>query len=297
MTEGWRGMDRERLDREYNARTTVPDITPFLERYAALSAEMRRALPCHLDVAYGPSEAEAMDIFPADPGAPVFVYIHGGYWRLLAKEDSAFMAGGFTAASTAVAALDYALAPAVTLDEIVRQVRAAIAWLWANGDEFGIDPHRIFVGGSSAGGHLVGMAVAGGWQERFGVPENVVKGGVALSGLFDVAPLRHCHVNDWLDLDAGADDRLSPIRNLPESGPPLIVSWGGSETAEFKRQSRDYAAAWQAAGFPVEAFEESARNHFDIVLDLADPESRLFARTRDMIAATGQEKAGLAPAG
>lgn len=283
----YRGMNRDALDLQYNARATVPDIQPFLDRYESLSAEMRRTLPCHLDVAYGTSDAEAMDIFPVGQDAPVLVYIHGGYWRLLSKDESSFMAGAFTKAGVAVAALDYALAPAVTLDEIVRQVRAALAFLWANGPEFGIDPNRLFVAGSSAGGHLVGMAVAGDWQDDFGLPPDVVKGGLALSGLYDVEPLRLCHVNEWLGLDEAAAQRLSPIRLLPEKdGPPLIVSWGGSETAEFKRQSRNFAAAWEAKGFPVTCFEETDRNHFDIVLDLADPASRLASKTVALIMGT-----------
>lgn len=283
MATLYRGMDRATLDREYNARATVPDVAPFLARYADLSADMRATRPCHVDVAYGPGPAETMDIFPAGSGAPVFVYVHGGYWRLLGKEDSAFMAGTLTDAGVAVAALNYGLAPAVSLDEIVRQVRAAVAWLFLNGGAFGIDPERIVVGGSSAGGHLVGMAVAGGWQSDFDVPDDVVKGGVALSGLFDLEPIRLCHVNDWLGLDPPAARRLSPLVHMPrDTGPPLVVSWGGRETAEFKRQSVDFATEWSRRGFTVTLFEEPHRNHFDIVLDLADPATRLAHLTISM---------------
>lgn len=279
----YRGMDQETLDREYNARATVPSIEPFLERYAALSAEMRATLPCHLDVSYGPAEAEAMDIFPAGPDAPVFVFIHGGYWRLLSKEDSAFMARAFTEAGVAVVAVDYALAPEASLDEIVRQCHAAVTWIWANGREFGIDPNRIFVGGTSAGGHLAGMLLAGDWQESFGAPKDIVKGAVALNGLHDLEPVRLTTPNEWLHLDEDAAARNSPIRHLPERGCPLIVAWGGSETSEFKRQSRDYAAAWEARGYPCRAYEIGDRNHFDIVLDFADPERRLTKDTLAMI--------------
>jgi arylformamidase len=282
-------MDQETLDREYNARATVPSIDPFLERYAALSAEMRATLPCHRDVAYGPSEAEAMDIFPAGPNAPVFIFIHGGYWRLLSKDDSVFMARAFTEAGVSLVAVDYALAPGASLDEIVRQCRAAVTWIWANGREFGIDPDRIFIGGTSAGGHLVGMVLANGWHEAFGAPEDIVRGAVALNGLYDLEPVRLTTPNEWLHLDEEAAARNSPIRHLPDrpspGGCPLIVTWGGNETPEFKRQSRDYAAAWQARGFACTAYETADRNHFDIVLDLADPERRLFKDTMEMISA------------
>ncbi len=280
----YRGMDRVTLEREYDARGTVPSITPYLESYAAISAEMRASLPCHLDVSYGPGDAETMDIFPAGPHAPVFVFIHGGYWRLLSKDDSAFMAGVFTGAGVSVAALDYALAPAVSLDEIVRQCRSAIAWLAANGREFGIDEDRIFVGGNSAGGHLAGMLVSEGWHGAFGVRPDVIKGALAVSGLYDLAPVRLCLPNEWLKLDEEAAARNSPILHLPGKGCPLIVSWAETETNEFKRQSRDYASSWKERGFPCLTFALAERNHFDVILDLADPESRMTRETLAMIA-------------
>ncbi len=283
MTAIYRGMDRATLDREYAPRNTVASLDPYLERYAAQSAEMRATLPCHLDVAYGPSEPEVMDIFPAGVGAPIFVYIHGGYWRVLTKDESSFMARCFTESGVALAALSYALAPGASLDEIVRECRAAIAWLHRNGDEFGIDPDRIFVGGHSAGAHLTGMLVSCGWHEAFGVPENVIKGGIAVSGLYDLEPVRLGEPNVWLRLDVEAAARNSPMLHLPENGCPLIVAWGDAETSEFKRQSRDYAAAWAARGFPVNAFEVPGRNHYDVILDLADPSRRLAADSLAMI--------------
>ncbi len=293
----YRGMNREELDREYNARGTVPDIAPFLEAYAALSAEARRDCEVFTDLAYGPSEAEKLDFFPAGEAgtaAPVFVFLHGGYWRLLSKEDSAFMAKPFVEAGIAVAAVDYALAPAVTLDEIVRQVRSAIAYLWHEAERLGIDRERIYVGGSSAGGHLGGMVLAGDWQAEFGVPDDVVAGGMLASGLFDLEPLRHCHVNEWMSLDEASVARNSTLFSIPEKGArdcPLIVTWGGSETSEFKRQSRAYAEAWAAMGYSCEAFEIADRNHFDIILDLADPDRELTKRVLAMIAG-GESREG-----
>lgn len=301
MTEIYRGMDQVALDREYHAAGTVPSLQPFLERYADMSAQMRATLPCHLDVAYGPTEAETMDVFPVGPdlpagrNAPVFVFVHGGYWRRLSKADSSFMADVFTQAGVTIAAVNYALAPEASLDEIVRQCRTAVAWLHVNGREFGIDPDRIYIGGSSAGGHLVGMLLAQGWHELFGVPVDVVKGAMSASGLYDLAPVRLCEPNDWLNLDSESVARNSPLLHLPNRGCPLIVTWGGSETSEFKRQSNDYAAAWAARGFPCTAYEISDRNHFDIILDLADPASRL---AEDTLAMIGSDQArGALPSG
>ena len=127
------------------------------------------------------------------------------------------------------------------------------------------------------------MLLSDTWQQSFDVPQHVIAGALAASGLFDLEPLRHCHPNEWIRLDAQSARRNSPIHHLPRSGCPLIVTWGGTETAEFKRQSRDYFSAWRQAGLPGVEFEISDRNHFDIILDLADPDRDLARRTIAMI--------------
>ncbi len=274
----YRDLDRAQLDREYNARATVPDIQPFVSRYAEESARMRARLPCHLDVAYGPTPDETLDIFPAASGgalSPVRVFIHGGSWRLLGKDDSSFMADAFTRAGATVVAVNDALAPRMTLDEIVRQNRAAVAWLHGNVPTYGGDPERIHITGTSAGGHLVGMLVAGGWPSRMGVPEDVLKGACAISGLFDLEPVRLCHPNAWLRLDAAAARRNSPIHHVPERGRPLILSFAEQDTREFKRQTQAYAEAWKARGLPCELIDMPGFNHFDVVLELANAGSPL----------------------
>lgn len=274
----YRGMSRAELDIQYDARATVDDIAPFLRRYRELSDAAKRDLNVMHDVRFGSLPEEVMDVFPAvGRRAPVFVFIHGGYWRLLSKDDSSFFARGFVEHDIAVAAVNYALAPSVTLDEIVRQVRAALSHLWHHHDRYGIDRNRIFVGGSSAGGHLVGMLLSGNWHDASGLPPDAIAGAVSASGLFDLEPVRLSHPNTWLGLDAGAARRNSPLHHLPELGCPLMLTWAGTDTDEFKRQSRCYGEAWQQAGFPVTAFEISDRNHFDIILDLADPK-RAFAK-------------------
>lgn len=271
----YRGFDQQTLDAQYRARDQVPDFTVYTQRYAELTARAKARLSVHEDVAYGPAPAETLDLYPAGEGAPLFVYIHGGYWRLLGKEDSAFMAEAFVARGAAVAALDYALAPAVTLDEIVRQCRAAVAFLWREADRFGIDRNRIVVGGSSAGGHLTGMLLARGWQAEHGLPETVPAGGLSTSGLFDLEPIRLSEINGWMQLDAAAARRNSPQHHVPPHCAPLVLSVGGKESSEFKRQTSDYAAAWRAAGGAVEEVPAPDRHHFDVILDLADPDSAL----------------------
>lgn len=278
MMQAWRSLTRPELDRAYSARATVDDnIDPFMEEYAVESAAARQALTCRENVPYGPSEAEYFDFFPAKAGnAPLHIFIHGGYWRMLSAKDSDFGAPGLVAAGAAYAALNYALCPDVNLSEIVRQCRAAIAHLYKNAAEFGIDRDRIFISGSSAGGHLVGMMLAGdGWEEDFDLPQGVVKGGAALSGLFDLEPVAHSNVNDWVQMDAAEARSMSPIHALAPLGRNLIVGWGETETSEFKRQSLDYAARWVEAGGSIDAFEVPGRNHFNIIMDLGRPETRL----------------------
>ncbi len=281
----YRGFDQETLDTEYRARGTVL-LEVFEEavgRYATDSARAREALECREDVRYGDSVDEVVDIFPAGGGAPVLVFIHGGYWRMLSQKESAFMAECFVGLGAAVVTVNYSLAPEASLDTIVAQCRRALAWTHANAASFGADPERIFVTGSSAGGHLTGAMIAGGWHADFGVPEDIVKGACALSGIFDLEPIRLSEVNEWAKLDEAAARRNSPIHHLPEKGCPLIVSYGGNETSEFKRQTDDYAAAWRAAGFDATYIDMAETNHFDIVFDYQDPDGRLTRAFRALM--------------
>lgn len=268
----WRELSREELEREYSPRLLVADLQSYIDRYAALSAAARAGLAVERDIAYGATREEVLDFFPAaSPGAPVQVFIHGGYWRLLGKDESSFAAPCFVRNGASFAALNYALAPQVGIDEIVRQCRAAIAWLYCNVARLGGDPGRIFVSGTSAGGHLVAMLLSDGWQAQFGVPDDVVKGGCAVSGIFDLEPLLHCSINQTLRLDAAAARRNSPLFLPPRSSAALVVAWGEVETREWKRQNLEYASRWGSC----EAIEIPGRNHYDVILDLNDPGSRL----------------------
>ena len=288
MTKVYGDFDQETLDNEYLISRTVPSIEPFLADYARLSAVARDMPGCREDVAYGDHPDEVVDIFPATgrdgEKAPVFVFIHGGYWRMLSHKESSFMAPAMAENGVAVVSVNYSLAPDASIDTIVRQCRDAIAWTWREAASFGGDPDRIFVCGSSAGGHLTGMMVAGGWHDDHGVPSDVIKGAVPLSGIHDLEPLRLSCINEWAHLDADSARRNSPVHHLPEKCCPLILSYGGSETAEFKRQSVLLAEAWRAQGGATDLFEHPARNHFDIVFDLCDPDSLLGRKVFDMIA-------------
>ena len=264
-------------DLQYNARASVADYEQYPRLYRELSDQAHASLPCFKDIAYGPGAGERLDIFPASrPDAPVLLFVHGGYWRALSKADSAFMAPALTAAGACVVVIDYDLAPVVTLDQIVAQVRRALAWVHANIAAFGGDPQRLYASGSSAGGHLVGMLLAAGWQAEHGLPDDVLRGALPVSGLFDLRPLLDTHINGWMRLDEAAARRNSPQFHLPTAAGELLVAYGALETAEFARQSADYLAAWRGRGLSGCLLAVEGRNHFDVVLELGLPGTPLY---------------------
>jgi arylformamidase len=268
------GWPRERLDADYTARACVGDAERdrIIGEYARLS-QAAHALPeASRGLRYDAGSAEALDLFGTGPGQarPCFVFIHGGYWRALSKDASAFMAPMLAARGIACAVPDYTLAPAVGIAEIVRQMRAALAWLWHNAGELGIDRARIVVGGSSAGGHLTGTVLQPGWQAAAGLPDQPLAGALPVSGLFELAPLASCHVNEWMRFTPDEIAACSPIRHLPHRPIRCPVVMAEVETPAFHRHSEAYA---QALGAPLLTI--AGRNHFDVILDLTDPQSRL----------------------
>lgn len=281
MSKLYRDFDQAELDVQYNARDTVPQslFLSIMQQYAEQSRQARETLRCTLDVAYGDHADETLDIFPAAQSpsgrSPVFVFIHGGYWRALSKNESSSMAPAYTQAGALYVALNYSLAPGATLDAIVDQCRRAMAWIYRHIEAYGGDPDRIYIGGSSAGGHLAGMVLAEGWHAEQGVHDNLVKGALMLSGLYDLAPIVHTHINAWMQLSPDDALRNSPARYAPAAGCPIVVSYGDNETDEFKRQSMDYLADWQARGHPGEYVRVPGLNHFDLVLECGRADSPL----------------------
>lgn len=270
----WHDLDRAALDRAYNARDSVPDFAAELQRWINLSAVARFQLNPVEDIVFDPTSGMALDWFAGAPGGPVVLWIHGGYWRAVSKSQQSLVAPGLVAAGAHVAVMDYRLAPAVTLDEIVRQARAAAAFVIAAAATHGADPARVFIAGHSAGGQLGGMLLA-----EFGA----LRGGIMLSGLFELEPVRLSHINEWLRLDADAVRRFSPMRHIPADGPALLVSYGGRESAEFRWQSETYASAWQAAGHRTALAPQQSRHHFDLVVGLGDPGDPLCRAVADFI--------------
>jgi arylformamidase len=267
---GYLGFSRPDLEREYSPSSVVPSLRLHLDEYAERSAAARNTHRPLTDLHYGPSPAERLDLFPAaGAGAPVVVFLHGGYWQEVTKQESSFAAPDFVAAGVAFAAVDYGLAPGHSLDEMVAMVGTAVAWLHATATRFGIDPRRIHLTGSSAGAHLVAMALVRDDARR-------IAGATLLSGIYDLDPLRHTYVNDALGLSRAAALRNSPIYHLPERLPPVVIARGGGETGEFIRQ-HDTMSALLRPRTDVTEIVCPARNHFDLPHDLGNPDTALGA--------------------
>lgn len=274
---------QEELDREYDCERSVPDFGFYVKHFLDNSAAARAALAHRLDVPYGPTRAETANIFPANqPGSPVLVFIHGGYWKALTAHVFDMIATGPVAAGYAVVNVTYALCPAVTITEIVRQVRAAIAWTYRNAPSFNGDAGRIYVAGHSAGGHLTGMAVLTEWESEYGLPADVVKAGLPISGLFDLRPFPFSFMQPHLRLTAEEIERVSPLFHVRPSPTPLVVAWGAAESGSFERQSTDFLAAWRAAGNTGEKLPIEGANHF-MVLDGFMREDGLMTQTLDTL--------------
>lgn len=281
-----RFADLAERGRQYDARGSVADFDACVAEYARLAREVNRDCVGLYDLKYGPANAERLDIFPTllrSTPAPVFVFIHGGYWRSQAKEDAPIMVKPFVQAGVAVCTLEYTLLPEATLPEVVRQVRNAVAWLYTHGAQYGIDPNRIYVAGSSAGAHLAAMAAAQGWTASYGLPDDVVKGLAALSGLYELAPLCDVAPNEWLQLHADQTPRVSPMHHLPRTGLPAVLAVGGLETDGFKNQTDAYDAACRAAGVSVNRLHVPQCNHFNLLCEWADADSELTRATLAMI--------------
>ena len=262
----YRSFGQSELNREYDASATVASVDPYFAQFA-LDSERTRARLEHLaNVRYAPGERRVLDLFPATrAGAPLLVFIHGGYWRRLDKSFFSFVAGPVVDAGGAAAIVNYPLAPGPSLDEIVGAVRDALSYVRAHLGDLRADARRIVVAGHSAGGQLAGMLAGDGG----------VAGILTLSGLFDLEPVRLSHVNEWMQLDAAAAQRNSPTFHLPANALPLVATVGEAETSEFRRQTALYAEAWRARRFPCERIEVPGKNHFSIVHELAVAEKPL----------------------
>ena len=279
------GYDRAALDREYDNRKKVVDSPAWLRRFAEASNETRAELECKLDIPYGAHPGERLDIFPAQRAtpAPIHVFVHGGYWQWLDKKDFSYVARAFVPVGITTVVINYALIPTVSMAELVRQCRAAVAWTATHAASFGGDAGRISVSGHSAGGHLVTMLMATDWGEFGGLPADLVKAGIGISGLYDLEPIRLCYLNDVLGLTPADAHAHSPIHLTPKHAAPLLLPLGALEGPEYHRQSETMAAVWRRHGGGADVLDLERHDHFSIVWELAERDSLLSRSLRALV--------------
>ncbi|MEN3376157.1 MAG: arylformamidase [Hyphomicrobiales bacterium] len=270
----WMDMDQVELDAAYDQSVYAPLMGQVLKRLASSSDEARAHLGAPKRLAYGPTAVEALDLYPANkPNAPIFVFIHGGAWLRGEAKDYGYPAELFVSAGVNYVALDFIAVGAANGDigMMAEQVRRGIAWIYKNAASFGGDTSRFYVGGHSSGGHLCGVALVTDWQKEFGLPADMVTGGLCMSGLYDMKPVRLSKRSTYVKFTDDMEQAMSSLRHIDKLRAPIIVTYGTNETPEFQRQSRDFAAAVKAAGKPVELIEAPNFNHFEMCESLANP--------------------------
>jgi len=283
----FRDYDQAALDRELNLRARWPEHAQFFERWARDSAAVRQRLPARLDLAYGAAVAETLDLFPAagSGAAPLLAFIHGGYWQGLDKGDYSYLAPSFIEAGIAFASLNYGLAPGTTIGTMIDQVRRALAWLHRHAAGHGVDAGRIVVAGHSAGGHLAAMALSTDWPAFDPeLPDDLLAGGCAISGVYDLEPIRLSYHNNVLNIAAEDVAPWSPLHRLPPRAAPLLLAVGSEETDEFLRQHAEYAAAWEACGLRLGEVAMAGLHHFGAVDALGDRRHGLCAAVQQLLA-------------
>jgi arylformamidase len=264
------------IDAQYNTSLSLPDPAAPGRHYAERAQHARATLRCTLDVPFGPTLHETLDIFPAEQAnAPVFVFIHGGYWRALTSKEFSGVALGLQARGITTVVVNYALCPHVTIDEITRQVRAAVAWTVRHIAEYGGDPQRIALGGHSAGGHLTAMCLQTAWARDYGLAQDAIKAAICISGIYDITPLRFSYLQPMIQLDDGIIRRNSPAFMVRPSKTPVWITWGGAETAEFDRQAHLMHEAWKAQGNSAELQAIDGANHFTVIHGFENADSAL----------------------
>ena len=283
-TAVWRNYSQSELDRQYNSRGTVADVGVYLREYAALTAQAKAHLACHESLHYGQGADEILDIYPASQAAaPVMVFLHGGDWRSLSKDDSGFAAPAFVESGAAFVVLDFTLVPHATLPQMGAQVRRALRWLAENVSAYGGDPGRIHIAGHSSGANLVGQCLMTDWKKEFAASADLIKSALMISGLGDLEPVRLSFRNQNLHLSPAVAAQVSLLKQTPGTHCPLLVAVGERETDDYRLQSQEVTYYWQAHGNNAELMVLPGRHHFDAVIEWADPASALFKASRALL--------------
>jgi arylformamidase len=266
--------DQAALDAAYNQAAYAANREQQIARRASDSAAARARIGAPERVAYGDAPIEQLDIYRAPTDrAPVVIFVHGGAWRGGLARDCAAAAEMLLAAGAHYVVPDFSWVQDVggSLMVMADQVRRAIAWVYRNAAGFGGDRSRLYLAGQSSGAHLAAVALTTDWQRTFDLPADVFKGGLCISGIYDLAPVRLSARSSYVKFDDETVAALSPIRHLDQLRAPLVVAYGTCETPEFQRQNREFAAAIAAAGKPVRLLVGEHYNHFELPETLANP--------------------------
>lgn len=269
----WSRLSQEALDSGLNNGAAVAGSGNMVEGWEKLSAEMRSRHGAHLDLQYGPRERNRIDFLKAAPNAPTLLFIHGGYWQMRSKSAFTLFAAGPMAHGINVALIGYTLAPDATLEQIVAEINSGIDYLAGRLPELGADAKRLVASGWSAGGHLTAMAMMN--------PH--IKGGVAISGIYDLEPIRHSYLNVKLGLDEAMSKRNSPMLLKTDAAKPMALTVGGAELPLLRKQTADFAAYRAKLGSPVAYEEIPGANHFTIMDEMASPSGRITTLIRQVV--------------
>ena len=271
----YRGLGKEALDAAYNNTNAVgiEQRNAYISDWETRSETVNNIWRPRCNIAYGSRPRQRLDVFSCGTAeAPTLLYIHGGYWQMGDKETYGFIGDSALASGYNFVLVEYTLAPEVRMDEIVSEIHEAIDWVIVNIDEYGGDPRRVFISGHSAGGHLTAM----------GMSDQRVAGGIAISGLFDLEPIRLNYLNQKLGLDEEEMLRNSPMNNIPSEPSPLVVTVGLGELPELIRQSEDYYNAWHCQDHPGQYLPIPERDHFSVLEELAKPDGLILAALDDL---------------
>ncbi len=273
------------LEAGYNVRLLVDDFDGLIENWSQRSATFASKVDSVLDQPYDTGDRDKLDVFRCGkPGAPLFVFIHGGYWQRGDKSVYSFVAESFLQAGVDVALVGYELCPSATMEGMVDKHRTAVAWLWRNAADLGISADRINLSGHSAGGHLTAMLLATDWM-RFApdLPADILKTGIPISGLYQLAPIRQTTIADALGLDTEIAARISPQFLKPNMKAPILVTLGGGETPEFHWQTDRFVEEWRKYDPSIGYHAEPDVDHFGVVERLADSDSAIFGKVHDWL--------------
>lgn len=276
------------IDAQYDPARWTPDPAAEVRHFVQRSQEARSRLRCEPDIAFGATRDETLDIFPADRAdAPVFVFLHGGYWRANTSKEFSCVALGLQPAGITTVVVNHSLCPKVSLDEVTRQARAALAWVLRNIGRHGGDARRVALGGHSAGAHLTAMCLQTPWVEEYGLARDPLAAAVLVSGVYDLRPLRYSYLQPQIQLDEGLVQRNSPLFHVRPCATPALVTWGGAESPEFARQSAGFHAAWLGAGNRAELAAQPGAHHLSAIHGFEDATSPLVHWLRAALGEAG----------